>query len=401
MEKKKVLFIGDGVTPTGFSTVTHNIIRNLPKEEFEIHHLAVNYRGDPHSYDWYIYPAMSNNEPMGFNRLPAFSKIGFDCIFMLNDPWVIDQYLHILKTTWDTIPPIVVYFPVDAMDLNHKWFINFDMVTSTNCYTKFGKEETAKAASLVKEINVVPHGVDTSVFYKAYESRKEAKKVLFKSNPEFYDSFIVLNANRNQSRKRIDITIKAFSLFAENKPDDVFLYLHMGTPDAGWELLSLVHRYNIDKRLILSGVENGPKSVSTKALNLIYNATDVGLNTCEGEGWSLTNMEHGVTGAPQIVPNHSALTEIYEDTGILVPVDYWLIDRQTNTNRGYVKPEDVAEILEDLYKNRKKITSIGEATREKFISKEYNWKNIVKNYWLPIIRSAMLTKSTVINLDTK
>jgi len=77
------------------------------------------------------------------------------------------------------------------------------------------------------------------------------------------------------------------------KPDDVFLYLHMGTPDAGWELLSLVHRYNIDKRLILSGVENGPKSVSTKALNLIYNATDVGLNTCEGEGWSLTNMEHG------------------------------------------------------------------------------------------------------------
>jgi len=47
MEKKKVLFIGDGVTPTGFSTVTHNIIRNLPKEEFEIHHLAVNYRGDP------------------------------------------------------------------------------------------------------------------------------------------------------------------------------------------------------------------------------------------------------------------------------------------------------------------------------------------------------------------
>jgi len=195
--------------------------------------------------------------------------------------------------------------------------------------------------------------------------------------------------------------MKAFSLFAKNHDDDVFLYLHMGTPDVGWELLSIAHRLEIDKRLVLSGIENGPKQVSTKVLNLIYNATDVGLNTAEGEGWSLTNMEHGVTGAPQIVPDHSALTEIYKDIGILVPIDYWLIDRQTNTNRGYVTPEDVAETLEFLYRNKKEIETIGENTRKKFISKEYNWKYIVQNFWLPVIKNAMKTKSTVINIDNK
>jgi D-inositol-3-phosphate glycosyltransferase len=49
----------------------------------------------------------------------------------------------------------------------------------------------------------------------------------------------VLNANRNQPRKRIDITLRGFALFAVDKPETVQLYLHMGSEDMGWNALQL------------------------------------------------------------------------------------------------------------------------------------------------------------------
>ena len=52
------------------------------------------------------------------------------------------------------------------------------------------------------------------------------------------DIFIVFNGNRNQFRKRIDITIAAFAKFAKDKPDTQ-LYLHMGKKDQGWDIMNL------------------------------------------------------------------------------------------------------------------------------------------------------------------
>jgi hypothetical protein len=51
----------------------------------------------------------------------------------------------------------------------------------------------------------------------------------------------VFNGNRNQFRKRIDITISAFAEFAKDKPD-AMLYLHMGTKDQGWDVMQLFGR---------------------------------------------------------------------------------------------------------------------------------------------------------------
>jgi len=43
-----------------------------------------------------------------------FADQNFDLIFILNDPWVIDTYLKVIQEQFKKIPPIVVYFPVDA-----------------------------------------------------------------------------------------------------------------------------------------------------------------------------------------------------------------------------------------------------------------------------------------------
>ena len=45
--KVKVLWVSDGGVATGFARVAHSIIENLP-DHYEVHHLAVNYNGDPY-----------------------------------------------------------------------------------------------------------------------------------------------------------------------------------------------------------------------------------------------------------------------------------------------------------------------------------------------------------------
>jgi len=83
METKRILIISDIVAPTGFAQVMSNILLNLDKTNLEIFHLGINYRGDPHSYNWNIYPAMLGGDPMGFGRIPNFSNVPFDGIFIL------------------------------------------------------------------------------------------------------------------------------------------------------------------------------------------------------------------------------------------------------------------------------------------------------------------------------
>jgi glycosyltransferase involved in cell wall biosynthesis len=160
----------------------------------------------------------------------------------------------------------------------------------------------------------------------------------------------------------------------------------MGSKDMGWNLFKLAFRYGIEKRLVVTNTLPNLQMVSVEKLNLIYNATDVGLNTAIGEGWSLTNMEHAVTGAPQVVPNHSALTELYRNIGLLVPVDTWAESPDTLTISGIVRPEAVAERLQILYENKELYNKLSEKSVEKFYKPEYSWKEIVKTRWLPILR---------------
>jgi D-inositol-3-phosphate glycosyltransferase len=149
---------------------------------------------------------------------------------------------------------------------------------------------------------VVPHGLDQGKFFPI--DQNEARRML--RLPE--DKFIVLNANRNQPRKQIDLTIKAFAEFAVDKPDTL-LYLHMSEKDLGWDVRALfdteMKRRNLqsDNRLVMttSNIDyiNAPPD---ELLNKIYNACDVGINTANGEGWGLVSFEHASCRKPLVFP---------------------------------------------------------------------------------------------------
>jgi glycosyltransferase involved in cell wall biosynthesis len=384
-EKTRILWISDLVTPTGFSRVAHSIINNL-SEKFEVFGLGINYYGDPHPFKFQIFPAPTQGHIYGFNRLPGILQlVKPKIIFMLNDVWVLDSYLRTIKDCYkdnpQDIPKIVVYFPADAEDHDPDWYQNFDIVETAVVYSEFGRAVATKAAPQYK-FHIIPHGIEKTQFYKMFETRKEAKEKLFSVQPKLFDSFIFLNANRNQPRKRIDITIEAFKIFVDmGKPDNVKLYLHMGIVDAHHvDVLKMARRFAIEERLILSNLNSGVQRVDEEMLNLIYNSCDVGVNTSLGEGWGLTSMEHAITGAPQIVPDSSTCGDLYRDIGMVVPCKFKQTLDDIMTTGRVVLPEDVAKNMDLIYQNKELYADLSRKSIEKFSSPEYSWKTIAKSW---------------------
>ena len=399
--------MADAVAATGFARVTHGIFENLI-DRYDVHILGVNYRGDPHDYKTKIYPAMQVNSPgdiYGFNRIKTLvNAVQPRLIFILNDIWVHALYMDPLQPYMEAGGKVVLYAPIDSKPVEHQWIQAIAAVDKFIVYTKFAKEVIDSSIQVWKdkvesedglpeveirfnEIEIVPHGIDTTKFYPLPDSvdkagrvvlpgKLNAKRQVYPNQEDFLNSFIVLNANRNQPRKRIDLTMKGFALFAKDKPDNVKLYLHMGVEDMGWNILALAERYNIDHRLIISGNTNNIPAVSDERLNLIYNACDVGINTSIGEGWGLVSFEHAATGSAQIIPRHSSGPEIWGNSVEYLEPQFTLVSDRILTEGVYINPDSVADTLQKLYDDPLYLDEMQEKAYRVTKQDKYTWKSV-------------------------
>ncbi len=408
-ERPRILVVGDAVAPTGFARVLHSILERLT-EHYEFHHVGLNYYGDPHDFPWRIYPAGAEGDPQGTNRLPGLvRRVRPHLVFLLNDLWILVNYLRALRDVREApeVPesarplPIVGYTPVDAGPIESSLMRELDGFDRLYAYTLYGQGqlETSIAAVLQEHpdftprtVEVIPHGVDTDRFYPLGEdraaSRRQARRLLFPENPELHEGFLVLNANRNQPRKRIDLTLKGFALFAQDKPENVKLYLHMGTEDLGWNVKALARRYGMEDRLILTADENHVPGVSDEVLNRIFNACDVGINTSVGEGWGLVSCEHAAAGAAQVVPRHSACAEIWEGAAEMMEPAYTLVMERILTEGKVVTPEAVAAALEALYADPDHLRRTSEASYRAATRETYRWENVAAQ-WHQVFRKVL------------
>lgn len=394
-ERPRLLAVGDGVVPTGFARVMHSLLDRL-RDRWEIHHLAINYDGGPHALGWDVHPAASDGDFWGANRIRGLvEQVRPDLVFLLNDPWVIGSYVEALREVQDR-PRIVAYSPVDAGPLEPAMLAPLIGPTGLDqliLYTEFGRREIECAFAEIRrhapnlrfpELGVLPHGVDTGLFHpwpaeNGGDGKREARERLLPA-PEFRDAFIVLNANRNQPRKRIDLTIKGFAQFARDKPENVRLYLHMGTEDCGWNVIALARRHGIEDRLILTAEEKILPAVTDDVLNNIYNACDVGINTSLGEGWGLVNLEHAATGAAQVVPRHSACEEIWDRSAMLLEPAMSLTTERILTEGWVVSPGEVARALEALYRDPDLLAGMSAAAYRVATRPDYQWAHVAERW---------------------
>lgn len=378
----KILWYGDACSNTGFARVTHSILDHLSKEH-EIVSFGINYQGDPHSYPFKIYPASAHNpqDRFGIGRIQQIVEIERpDYIICLNDLWIVNQVwerVHLLKDQFKF--KFIAYFPTDS-----EWYPMpmLRYIEHWDFAITFTPEQAQRLMShgiKPKKLGVIPHGLDQGKFHVI--ERDEARKRL--GLP--LDKFIVFNGNRNQPRKLIDQTIKAFAEFAKDK-EDALLYLNMGEKDLGWAITELfeteMRRRGADptaKLAVTPGI-NYMAAPPDEQLNLIYNAVDIGINTANGEGWGLVPFEHAMCKKPQIVPSHTSCQDIWKDKGLLIDVAAWVTDKDLGVERGIINYKHAAELIQKLYEDEEYRKKVGDDCYQVTQNPSYRWDKIAEGF---------------------
>jgi glycosyltransferase involved in cell wall biosynthesis len=167
--------------------------------------------------------------------------------------------------------------------------------------------------------HVLPHGINAMTYFPV--PKKLARR--FFGLPE--SDFLVLNLNRNQPRKRWDTCLQAFAEVVRRLPDKP-VKLVIGTDLKGaWDLMELYER-ELKKRgipvkvgmdrLVVPG---HPQLLTDEETNILYNVADIGINTCDGEGFGLCNFEQAAIGIPQVVPRLGGFMHFFdEETALMV-----------------------------------------------------------------------------------
>lgn len=385
--RAKILIIGDAAAPTGFARVIRSIFEPL-HAHYELHQLATRFDGGEHDYPWPLYPAGKGASGYGFDQVPRLvDEIQPAIVFLLYDIVFQVQYLeHLRKAKWQ--PQIVIYSPVESGPIAPEILQRLGGVSRYVIFTEYGKREIESALRIVQhtdlefrfpELEVIPHGVATDKFFPL-QNKVEARRRMKLDDPVHSNAFIVLNANRNMPRKRIDLTIHGFALFAKGKPVNVKLYLHMATEDTGWNVLILAKRYGIFDRLIMTQADNSRPTFSDEQLNFLYNACDVGITTTTGEGWGMPSFEHAATRAAQIVPRHTSLADLWKGAAEFIDPVMTLTYPGNLTHAHIVTPEGVAAALERLYHDRAHRASLADAAYRNATRPELNWTSIAARW---------------------
>jgi hypothetical protein len=301
--------------------------------------------------------AMEKEKQLGF----AFSELPNvilsekpDVVWIYNDMSVICTYLEAIRKAievrtfkiWAYIDITYPSPPQGMMDT-----INRD-VERIFCFTKSWKE-VLKNQGATRPIDVLPHGVDSTV-YRAIP-RDVARQTL--GLPK--DIFLFTSLNKNIPRKRLDLLIIAFTKLMVRFPmKPLFLLIVADKGDRGgyplFEIFAREIKLNgasVDQfgnRLMITTKDTCYRD---EDVNLLYNCGDVGVSCADGEGFGLCTFEQMSLGVPQIVPEINGYTEYcLEENSLRVKTRFrGYLPQAHHSVMGeinVVDPEEVAKAME-------------------------------------------------------
>ena len=396
-----ILVVGSYVPGSGFARVMSHVIAGI-RSVYAVHYFGIDHDGPPRlDCGVQVHPGGGTPaDPHGLQRLrDLVTAVRPRLVFILHDLRFQVRYLSALEPFLGELK-VVTYTPLDGEILSWRELHPLRFVDHCVFYTRHGQQGVGRFLADWQEnegparapaFTIIPHGVDTSTFHPwpgsvadhfAGDGRLRAKQAVFPEEKDLADSFIVLNANRPALRKRIDLTLAGFARFARGKPANVKLYLHHTkmTPWLQAQLLEAAAHLGIRDRVLVNPIVDGKSEVDDERLNLIYNACDVGVNTTMGEGWGLVSFEHAATGAPQIVPRHTACAELWEGAAAFLEsvaaVKPWF-----SPYRMYaVSADELAEKLEELYQDPVSRRELALAGYRRATEPRYQWPRISQQW---------------------
>jgi glycosyltransferase involved in cell wall biosynthesis len=260
-------------------------------------------------------------------------------------------------------------------------------------FSDYWKNNLVRMGVSPAKIGVLHHGLDPYLHTVPKEQARAALGI-----PQ--DAFVVLNTNKNAYRKAQDITVDAFMKFFKDNGCDPRIKLFFNCQ------IESNHGYNIRDLLEILCVKHGlnyrkfvtetfmmlparQAYAEDSDINNMYNACDVGINTCLGEGFGLCNFEHASLGAAQVVSAVGGLVDIFgarDGNGpfaeLIEPAATLYSVSMLCANNGFARicrAEDFADALTRLYRNPEARVAMGEAAAT-HIKVNYNWNDILAKF---------------------
>lgn len=282
-----------------------------------------------------VYDAAANEDPkqegFGFNKIAEYvDMVQPDVVMIYNDPLIIHRFIEALKYDKEKAS-FKLWFYVDQVytDIAPPLMESINKAASrVYCFTSMWANEYSKYPSAL-EPRIMEHAVDPNTFTCLPPQARLAARRNVKISE---DAILFLNANRNSSRKRLDLTVMAFVEMLKRDPTTPYYLMFLTSLNPQHGAYYDVQRIfaaelakkdlpfeNFSKRMLLIDT-TAPNSLSDDQVNEIYNMTDIGINTSDGEGYGLCQLEHLYTGAPQVVTDvGSYRTFLSKDVATFIP----------------------------------------------------------------------------------
>ncbi len=389
MQKKKLLVYSDSANcSTGFGNVARHVLSRV-LDRYEICMFGVNeYFNSPNPLPVRTIPALPNaqNDPFGKQKFVEFivsEGANYDIWFLQND---IHSWGNLAEIVMNIRgrgknPHIFTYTVVDGpIRKEDTWFLS--CVDVGGIPSEYGIREILRHdPHLAYKLRHIPHGVDSNEFFPLPDDAiKKFKKDVMGCDE---DDFLIVNVNRNSSRKDIVRSLMYFGHLHKKRPN-AKMYLHMERDEEqykGWNLNRVLEtNRGFFRNVSFPKDFSVNQGVNLQILNSIYNAADLVISTTLGEGFGLSCVEAMAAGTLVMMPDNSSLSELMAD-GRGLPIkcgstsSEWTI--QTN-DLGCMRPlSNIDDMVEKTIQviDKYPIQIVDKA--RKWVNTELNWERVV------------------------
>ena len=327
---------------TGYSKVSYNLVKQIATlaPRVKLFHFGLQRHPSRASIRKYpagvlSYDAAAAEDPkeegFGYNKIHEYLEmVDPDVVMIYNDPITIYRFMEAMKYQPGKMYKLWIYLDqvyegiaaplIEAIRKNAERVYCFSETWKTR-FLEYGP---------APDVRVLEHAVDPHVFsHMAPDARVALRATVGLAK----DAIVLLNANRNSQRKRLDLTLQGFVRAVAKNPRLHLVLVTNANPQSG-AYYDVQRIYTEELKLLglevqtylrnLIVVDTSPPNVIDDAgINQLYNLSDLGINTSDGEGYGLCQLEHLFTGAPQIVTDVGTYRSFLPETvATYVPVPY-------------------------------------------------------------------------------
>ena len=254
----------------------------------------------------------------------------------------------------------------------------------------------------IKKATVIPHGTEPERFYKLPDDQRTELRVKW----GLHDKFVVGVVARNQPRKMLDRTMKAFYHVKDKIPNAVLL-MHLDPSDqaAVWNIRNIISRYNLENRVMFTGM-NALKGFDWNQMNEVYNLMDIFFLSTSGEGFGIPIIEAMSCEVPVVATDYTTTPELVtkNKAGMAVKlagvpeIDLWSKHSKDYDNavmngtmtgsweveRGSIDVIDAANKITYLAANPKVREEMGQNGRKAVLEK-YDFNKVIGPAWEKLV----------------